>query len=248
MGGGARRQGVSSWRIWLVRPVADYLALVGCALLVAAWYLPWYRMGAQVLRPVELPWGWAPPLGCAALALPLLLQPLAGWLRWLRPLLLLAGGLLLGLAVAALLVPLAFNALWWQVIGAPLDALAAELDGWTRLPLVGGQIAEWQAALRALPGRFLVQALVGPWLLAVGALGLGIGIYGTLVSRAATRALGPPAASPLPPPSRLALPGSTAPVPDVGPPCQGPLRPAPGNTLLASRADLPGNRCLGEPP
>jgi hypothetical protein len=231
-----------------VRPALDYLELAGCALLVAAWFLPWYRMGEQVLRPAELPWGWALPLGCAALAL-LLLQPLAGWRR---PLVLLVGGLLLGLTIAALLVPLAFNALWWQVIGAPLDALAAELDSWTRLPLVGGRIAEWQAALRALPGRFLVHALAGPWLLAVGALVLILSMYRAVVP--------PPPAPPrlLPPGGRLALsqPGARAlprfPAGHPGPGAPwGASRPAVverESVSLAPGAGPPGNRCLGAPP
>jgi hypothetical protein len=173
--------GARGWRVLLVRRPADYLALAGCALLSIAWYLPWYRLGEQVLRPADLPWGWVPVGGWALLASLLLVEPVAPWTRWLRPLVLLAGGLLLGLAVAALLAPALVGALLWQTFGAPLDALATELNSWTSVPLLGGRVAEWQAALRGLARRFAIAVLWGPWVFGAGALALSLGAYGAVV-------------------------------------------------------------------
>lgn len=173
--------GALGWRALLVRRPADHLALAGCALLGVAWHLPWYRLGEQVLRPADLPWGWVPVSGWALLAGLLVVEPAAPWTRWLRPLVLLAGGWLLGLAVAALLAPHLVGALLWQTFGAPLDALATELNSWTSMPLLGGRVAEWQATLRGLARRFAIAVLWGPWVFGAGALALSLGAYGALV-------------------------------------------------------------------
>ena len=166
-----------------MRLLAENLPLGAYGLLAVSLYLPWYQVRELIVRPGELPFAWALIVVLVVLAGLVVVARRCGPGRWLRPLPLAVGCFMLGLLVCLALAPLAVNALVARVLGQPADALAAELQGLARLPVVGGQVAEWQELLRSLPGRLAIDLEPGLAVFAVGAVLLVASGYHGVMAR-----------------------------------------------------------------
>lgn len=175
-----------------------------------AWFQPWFRAVDRTLRPIDLPWGWVAPAACLLIVLAPLLGAWWAPARVLRPLPLLGGGLLLGFAAVALAAAPVLNTLLQGQLGPAVESLAGRLDTWTRLPLVGDQIAGWRDAVLALPSRLIVEQLPGVWWLAAGAALLALAGYRAAMEPARVIVV-PPTAPRLPPVAApLLLPAAAA--------------------------------------